>query len=196
MTTKQGKLFPAVGFIRPTPNNGRLLSLSGGTGGIAKFINLYRHQKKPYAHSPMLAPVIILTDNDDGAECVFKAAKNNYKVSIDLRNSAPFFHLGENLYLVKTPVAPTTKGDSAIEDLFSATTLATKIDGKSFDKDKLHGDHSTYGKIIFAEKVVRPNAAKIDFSGFTSTLQNIAAAKTHYKTLSAAPVSTAAAASP
>jgi hypothetical protein len=64
--------------------------------------------------------------------------------------------------------------------------LNTKIGGKSFDKNKLHGDHSSYGKIIFADKVIRPKASTIDFSGFTSTLQGIAATIAHYATIRAA----------
>jgi RNA-directed DNA polymerase len=134
----------------------------------------------------MAAPVIILTDNDEGADCVFKAAKKEYKVPIDLHSSAPFYYLGENLYLVKTPVGSTPKGDTTIEDLFPGVVLNTKIGGKSFDKNKLHGNHSSYGKIVFADKVIRPNASTIDFSGFTSTLEGIAAAIAHYKTISTA----------
>jgi len=176
---KDSKPYPGVMFLRHSKTKGRLLNLGGGTGGIAKFIHLYRHQKKPYGHAPMSAPVIILTDNDEGADCVFKAAKKEYKVTIDLQSSAAFYHLGENLYLVKTPVGATPKGDTAIEDLFPAVVLNTKIDGKSFDKNKLHGDHSSYGKIIFADKVIRPKASTIDFSGFTPTLQGIAAAISH-----------------
>jgi RNA-directed DNA polymerase len=152
VTTKDGKLRPNVIFLRHTETNARVLNLGGGTGGIAKFIHLHRHQMKPYVHAPMAEPVIIFVDNDDGAECVFKAAKTAYKVAIDLRSAAAFYHLSDNLYLVKTPVGTSAKGDTCIEDLFPAVVLSTKVDGKSFDKQKMHGDASTYGKIVFAEK--------------------------------------------
>lgn len=181
VVTKDGVLRPNVIFVRHTEINKRILNLGGGTGGIAKFIHLHRRMK-PYIYSPKAEPVIILIDNDDGAEAVFKAAKSAYNFTIDLRSPAPFYRLSDNLYLVKTPVGASAKGDTCIEDLFPAAVLATKLDGKSFDKTKIFGDASTYGKIGFAEKVVRPNASKIDFSGFESTLKGIGACISDYKT--------------
>jgi RNA-directed DNA polymerase len=187
VTQKNGKLYPCVSFLRHTEIKRRVLDLSGGTGGIAKFIQLYRYKMKSYGHAPMLAPVIIVTDNDDGADCVFKSIKGACNITIGLKTSAPFYHLHKNLYLVKTPVGPTPKGDTSIEDLFPPAVLNTKVDGKSFDKNKLHGDHSSYGKIVFADKVIRPNASTIDFSRFRTTLEGIAAAITHYKAITTTP---------
>src|SRR5262249_50073421 len=91
----------------------------------------------PYIHRPMIAPVVIVIDNDDGAECVFRAAKKAYNVTIGLKTSDPFYRLSDGLYLVKTPVGSGAKGDTNIEDLFTPTLLNTKLDGKSFDRNKL-----------------------------------------------------------
>ncbi len=50
--------------------------------------------------------------------------------------------------------------------------------------------HKHYGKKVFAHKVIRPNADKVDFSGFRPLLQNIGhAIAAHGKSLCAgAPV--------
>jgi RNA-directed DNA polymerase len=103
---------------------------------------------------------------------------------------------------VKVPEgAPPAQHD--IEELFPAVWLGEKVDGKPFDKKKPHGDHTTYGKVIFAEKVVRPNAAKIDFTSFEPLLLRIEGCVKHYAALVAAkapaapaPAAKVAAASP
>jgi RNA-directed DNA polymerase len=48
--------------------------------------------------------------------------------------------------------------------------LSTKIGGKTFNPDKNYDPASQYGKGDFAEKVIRPNAHAIDFTGFGSLL--------------------------
>lgn len=179
-TVKAGKTLPTVQFLRHSEMNRRILNLTNGTGGIASFINVYKHQMKPHAHWPMSQPVIIVVDNDAGADVVFTAAKKAFHVSIDFKTPDPFFHLGSNLYLVKTPVGNSAKGDSSIEHLFPPAVLAHKIDGKPFDPDKLHGDATAYGKVVFADKVVRPAVAKIDFSAFKPLLAGIKGAIKDY----------------
>ena len=98
---------------------------------------------------------------------------------ISLTTTTPFYHLGQNLYLVKVPEG-ISAGKRDIEDLFPAAWLGQLVDGKPFDKKKAHGDHTAYGKVIFAEKVVRPNAAKIDFTEFEELLLRIEGCVKHY----------------
>jgi RNA-directed DNA polymerase len=59
--------------------------------------------------------------------------------------------------------------------------LNTVVDGKTFDPNKEHQAEGKYGKLIFAERVVRPNADSIDFSGFAPLLDRIVAVLDHYK---------------
>jgi hypothetical protein len=128
----------------------------------------------------MKHPVIILCDNDDGPKTVFKNAKSKSGLTISPTTTNPFYYLGENLYLVKVPegAAPHHR---EIEELFAPALLATKIDGKSFDPKKEHGDDTHYGKVIFAKAVVRANAGSIDFSGFEELLSRLEQAMAHYK---------------
>ena len=84
--------------------------------------------------------------------------------------------------MVKVPEV-TPPNDRDIEDLFQPALLTTVLDGKSFDKKKDHGDETAYGKVVFAEKVVRANASTVDFSGFSDLLSRIDQCLTHYKTV-------------
>ena len=117
--------------------------------------------------------MIILCDNDDGPKEVFKIATKKSGEAVTLTTTDPFYYLGHNYYLVKVPEGtPAVSRD--IEDLFPAAVLSTLLEGKPFDKKKEHGDDTAYGKVVFAEKVVRPNAGTIDFSGFDNLLNRIA----------------------
>jgi len=121
----------------------------------------------------MAHPVIVLIDNDDGATKIFNFLRSKkFNITIDYHTDLPFYHLSGPLYLVKTPA----KGDddkSCPEDFFDPALLATKLDGKSFNPDKEHDAPGEYGKVVFAERVVRPQTNSIDFSGFEPLLSRI-----------------------
>jgi RNA-directed DNA polymerase len=70
---------------------------------------------------------------------------------------------------------------SCIEDFCSAAIKKTELDGKVFNPHKEHNADGEYGKMAFAEHVIRPNADKIDFSNFAEILGRIVAVIDHYK---------------
>ena len=78
-----------------------------------------------------------------------------------------------------------------MEAFFTPALLATVLGGKTFDPDKEHDAPGKYGKAVFASKVVEPNAATIDFSGFSPLLDRIVAVLDHHAALKAAPISVA-----
>jgi hypothetical protein len=132
-------------------------------------------------------PVIVLIDNDDGAKDIFKLLQGrSFGITIGLDIDAPFYHLSGPLYLIKTPIK-IADHKSRIEDFFDPAVLATPIEGKTFNPDKEHDAPGEYGKVIFAEKVVRPNAHKIDFAGFDPLLTRIDAVIEDYAKRKAAP---------
>lgn len=190
---KDGKITRQVQFLKPSGTSRDILNLGHGAAGQASLVSSYTNNLKLYTHKPMANPVIILCDNDDGPKTVFKnAAKKQAGVTISTTTTNPFYYLGENLYLVKVPegVAPHSR---EIEELFSPALLATKLDGKSFDPKKDHGDDTHYGKVAFAESVVRTSASAEDFSGFEDLLTRIEDVLKHYASLA---VATAAASVP
>ena len=120
----------------------------------------------------------MVLDNDDGLSSLTGVLKTNFGITVTLTSSAPFYHITDNLYLVKTPEK---KGQSCIEDLFPNKWLKTVLNGKPFNASSKHNISKEYGKEIFAQAVIKPNADSIDFSGFDQLLDRIVAVLDHYK---------------
>lgn len=135
--------------------------------------------------------MIVLVDNDDGGGALFGFVKDNAAPNIAFSSTDRFYYLGLNLYLVKTPEKTAPPHKSCIEDLFDPTLLNTVLDGKTFDPNKEHDAPGKYGKVVFAEQVVVPRAATIDFSGFAPLLDRIVAVLDHHAGLKAAPLGVA-----
>ena len=130
-------------------------------------------------------PIIILIDNDSGAKGpkgVFNILNSKkFKISVSAITKEPFYHICDNLYLIKTPESP-GDGNSYIEMLFSETVRSKPLDGKTFSLDNDHDPTKHYGKMDFAKKVVIPDAATIDWTTFEPLLARIASVIEHYKT--------------
>jgi RNA-directed DNA polymerase len=85
------------------------------------------------------------------------------------------------LYLIPVPLKKNSS-QTAIEDLFPDEVRQTKVEGKSFKPNAKGHQTDGYGKVVFAHKVVRPLADKIDFSGFSPLLTVIASAIADFAT--------------
>ena len=167
---KGGKLFTKIRFLKHSRTEHDILELSGGTGNIAKFIAHYKAGVFKYKFRPMKFPIIIVADNNSGqlgGGGVFSEANKLLKGSgaISLTTTNDFYYLCHNLYLVKTPEIGAT-GESCMENLFEASVLAKTLDGKTFNPKSDQDTATQYGKVIFADKVVRANYDKINFSKF------------------------------
>ncbi|MGV8856441.1 MAG: retron Ec67 family RNA-directed DNA polymerase/endonuclease, partial [Devosia sp.] len=131
-----GKAFVhAVSYFDHEGRPGELLDLGGG--GSANLIsilvdyqrNLYpnKGEARAIASLPMAHPVILVLDNDDGLPAVAKEIKKKFKVDITTSTTAPFYHITDNLYVVKTPEKSGLKPDTCIEDLFPPSLLDTPL---------------------------------------------------------------------
>ena len=175
-----GKQFStAVSFLNFTRNTHDILQLGGGTGDLKFFILNYSKNLGMFNQENIEFPVIILIDNDEGAKDIFAMLKKNFDLSISLSSRSIFYHIHRNLYLIKVPEIGTS-GMTCIEDLFDSKLRAKPLGGKVFNPKLLKSSSTEYGKTIFAEKVVKPNANKIDFSGFEPLLGRLEAALDHY----------------
>ena len=174
------KFSSAVRFLKYSRTVDKILQLGGGTGNLNSFFQTYEDTINSFKFRPLAYPVIVLIDNDDGGKNIFKTVKGKFNREISHTTSELFYHLHSNLYLVKTPEKG-KDGQSCIEDLFNPKLLETSIDGKTFDPSEEHNTDNTYGKTIFAKKVVIPNADKIDFSKFGELLDRIAAVLDDYE---------------
>ena len=172
---------PNTRFVWPSYVNKNVLNLGDGYGGIIHLLNNYVRSLRDYTYAPLSSPVIIVVDNDDGGKKVFQSIKSNYRLDISISSDEEFFHITHNLYLLKTPSID--GGTSCMESLFPEEILGTIIDGKTFDINKAHGDDTTYGKYIFSDRVIRPNANAIDFTRFHPLLSGMEASIRHHSDL-------------
>lgn len=153
--------------------------LSGGVGGVCKLIKNYHQDVLRWTGSPKPAhPVILVIDNDNGANSIYEAIAGITKKPKP-KGLAPFIHVTANLYVVPTPPLGSKK-TTDIECFFSASTLAEKLAGKTFNKSKDMDSDSEYGKAAFALNVVAKKADTIDFSGFDPLLKRISDAVQSY----------------
>lgn len=182
---ENGKVVRLVHLLKSSGTSRDLLNLGHGAAGQGALISQYVNVLKKYQHKPMAHPVIILCDNDDGLKSVIKNAKSKIGKAVSTTTTDPFYHLGLNLYLVKVPEgAPPV--DKDIESLFDPALLTRVLDGKTFNPKKEHADHTEYGKVVFAEAVVRANAGTVDFSEFEGLFTRIEDVLKHYAALLAA----------
>lgn len=168
-----GKAEYKVRFFNYSYTSQRILDLSGGTAHIRKFISAYINSVKKTPVPENQKPLIVLLDNDKGGRVFYSLIKEfGDKITL-VSGMDDYYHLAANVYIVFTPIAKI--GDnSSIEDFFERELLGTIIDGKSFNPENEGLDENTeYSKTVFAEKVVRPNIAKINFDKFDPILTRI-----------------------
>lgn len=182
-----------VRFFNYTERTRFLLELSGGTPYLKEFILGFDEHFKYYKAPAPTQPVILVLDNDDGfgkIEGVLKGKKYSPTIfpatlaTNDFRK-AEFIHVVHNLYIVLTPLSA-KGGHTSIEDLFPQAVRNTKLGGKKFNKENEIDVTTEYGKEFFASKVVAPNKATIDFSGFNIILTRVVQCIDHFATINLA----------
>lgn len=171
----------SLSFFNHENTVAKILRITGGFDQLKTFARTYRKQLSRYAHKPLTHPVIIMLDNDAAITEFAATMAKTYHVNVSLKTTMPFYHLTDNLYLVKTPELGTT-GKSCIEDMFDAATKAIPLDGKVFHIDDKTFDPAKHiKKVPFAKKVVPQNATVISWAGFDLLLKRIVAVIDDYK---------------
>ena len=175
----------AVTFFNYRGQAHELMDLSGGTDNLKSIpLDYLRNLKpkksarKPFRHKPMVHPVILLLDNDGGLKAVASTIKDNFEVQISTSSKEDFYHITDNLYLIKTPE---NTGDSCIEDLFPNEWREKRLNNKRFKVRGKINPTTEYGKEVFAKSVIKPNAHAIDFSKFDVLLNRIVAVMDDYE---------------
>jgi len=158
----------------PKTSTARILGLKdGGSAVLCNFIKDYPKEMARFSGPGLAQPVIVIYDNDEGCKGIRSVIGNISKVKPTGTES--FTHVHKNLYAVPTPLQEGV-ASSKIEDFFEARIKETTIEGKTFNEGNTLDPHNHYGKKVFAHKVIRPNAEKVNFAGFRPLLQNIACA--------------------
>lgn len=151
-----------IKFLNLSKNFRDVLAISTGASGINHLMEVYAKYLNNFNGKGKSFPVIVIIDNDDGSIEIKK--KLNINKGKKLKS---FYHFEENLYVL---IIPKTK-DKAIEDLFDSKILSMKVDGKIFNRGKKIDTEKEYGKIVFAEKVIKANQQHIDFEGFKEVFE-------------------------
>jgi hypothetical protein len=99
-------------------------------------------------------------------------------VAIDIKSTADFYNVTENLYIVKTP--ENGSKNTCIEDMFPKKWRDHKINGKKLNTASKIDPTKDLSKEAFAKSVVKANADQIDFSGFDPLLERIEKAIQHH----------------
>jgi len=161
----------------------RLLGIAGGSGHLNGLINDYRRNLKPFsAPQAERFPVILLVDNDSGAKGIYECVKSTTKSACD--GKQPFYFLGENLYLVPTPLGA-ADAPTMIEDFLPAKWRAEKLGGKSLNLGKDIDIAKEYGKALFAEHVIKKNRKDVDFVEMRAILDRLVAVVDDYAAMMA-----------
>jgi len=151
-----------IGFLNMSQNLKDVFQIAGGTSGLASLMDIYEKYMKRFKGQGKKHPVIMLLDHDTGSKEIEKKLEDK-----DL--TKPFHYFVENLYIVHVP-SRAGHAETEIEDLFEKKILETKIDGKAFNRGPSIDTKTEYGKIVFAEKVIKANQNAINFDGFKGIL--------------------------
>ena len=159
-----------IKFLKSTAHLRDVFSIAEGASGLKNLMVRYKENIGYFKANGMKHPVIVLVDHDDGTDQIYNLVNNNF-------NEHGYARYHENMYVVRIPPKP-GNAHSEIEDLFDAETLSTVLDGKTFNRSNRSRDINTeneYGKMRFAEKVVRENQKTINFNGFRNLLNSFVA---------------------
>jgi hypothetical protein len=156
----------------------------GGSSVLAKFIASYKKETDRFKAVGQKNPVIVLYDNDSGADPIRNTLKQISGKKVD--KTEPFVRVIRNLYAMPTPLVAGLQ-ETKIEDFFDAATKAIPIGSKTFKNGNNFDPDKHFGKKIFAHQIVRVRAPTIDFQGFRPLLTNLVAVVKSHTTADAAP---------
>lgn len=167
-----------ISFFNRTNTNSDMLKLAEGTPGLEYLISIYKRFMEQYKCEGKMHPVIFIVDNDGaGNGLINKARKirNENRAAKKIKSVRHTDYYFENLYIVSIPTKTSLGNDvKDIEDLFDATTLSKKLNGKTFHRQNtgLNPDKH-YGKAHFAEHVVKAQKKSINYNEFSPLLAKL-----------------------
>jgi hypothetical protein len=104
-STKDGKLSLDVNFFKYSKQSRDLLLLGGGSTDLKKFLEKWKENLTKFKHHPMRHPIIVLTDNDDGAKQIYSLLNSKkLRINIGYPTTDLFYHISGPLYLIKTQI--------------------------------------------------------------------------------------------
>ena len=176
-------------FIKYTGKTEFFLNLykDGGVDCLKEFISNYSVLFSHYNAPKPKNPVIIIVDNDEGANNIASYLnKKNYEciapeITSDVRQS-DFVHIIENLYIIFLPRGD-GNCDTDIEYFYTDQDRLRQFEKRCFNTHAERNKNRDLDKITFAKEIISCNKKDIDFHGFEQILKRIEMVIDHYKTL-------------
>ena len=159
ITNDNGKLSCKIDFLNHSNRNKRILSLDG-VSSLCKLPEMYYEAKKYFKCEGGKSPIIILMDNDQEYKSNIGSIAKNKKIKIETFNNEIYF-MNPNLYITSIPhLEESNNKFTIIEDYFPEVVKNTKLDGKEFRYNANKNDDSSYGKYVFATRVIKTKMKK------------------------------------
>ncbi len=172
MVSPGNKIAVAIRILKTLDSSiGKTLLLGHGASDLVHLLEQYLSALHKFKAPGMQKPVILLVDNDSGADEVLKAIKR--LTGRTMKRTDPYFRVAGNIYVVLTPLKE-NGGESEIEDCFDDTIKNLNLGGKVFSPDNKADPALYFGKSILAQ-YIRENSGKINFRGFAKVLDRIVA---------------------
>lgn len=175
-------------FINYTKRTKFLLELDGGSDYLASFVKQYKERYKRYKAPRQNNPVIVILDNDTGADGVLGVLnkdgfknKKIYPNECDKRD-ADFIHACHNLYVVLIP-RKNDKDMPDIESLFNDQYRLRTYKGKCFNTITARNEDTDLSKAAFATHIVKTHKQNIDFSSFKPLLDRLVKVIKHHNNI-------------
>lgn len=149
------------------------ISQDGGTGDIKNLIKNYEYLCAKFYTPIQQNPVIVLVDNDQGSDGIFKLIKNKTKSKDAIDGSQNFYYIAYNLYVVVLPKL--NDKDTAIEDFYSKEIIGKRYQNKTFSQSNNHDSSMHYGKNTFATKIIPRHIQEVNWSNFDQIFNRIQA---------------------
>ncbi len=169
-----GKLDLKIRFLNMSNTFKDVFEIPSGTSGLKAIIQLYEDNMKIFKGNVPRHPVIVLIDNDSGAQEIKNYIKKKFRYQTLDYNKR--YNIIYNLFVVF--ICETENIE--IEDLFEQRLLDTKIEGKTFSRNGEIDNKREYGKNIFAEKIIKAHQDEIDYVMFKPLLNRIKLAINEY----------------
>jgi RNA-directed DNA polymerase len=158
-----------IGFFNKLSKNiGEVFHMAPGSSGLLSLMNMFENNMKTFNGQGKRHPVIIIADNDEGASKIKSRIKEQLRITTTTLDK-PFYKFISNLYIMFV----SEESNKAIEDLFDKEILEIKVDGKVFNRNNEIDNKKEYGKIVFAEKVIKLKEKEINFTEFRSVFNTL-----------------------
>ncbi|EPH1776831.1 MULTISPECIES: retron Ec67 family RNA-directed DNA polymerase/endonuclease [Enterobacteriaceae] len=158
-----------LSFFKNNNKSNYFLGLGEGSSHFKNFVKKYQGKISEFKAVGGRKPVIIISDNDSGANELISLLNGKGFPHItsdknELRKNK-WLWITENLYIILTPFDGKT--DTSIEDLFDTKTLSRSLNGKTFNRTNKECALNEFGKEYFAKHVILKDRDLIDFNMFS-----------------------------